>query len=282
MPSAEDLLTAIRDLRVQGAERVAYAGALAFILLARDCLRKPHWKTCLLHAAERVRAVRPTEPHLQAYLHFLIADLPAEPKDAWHVLYKRFTRIQQHYRHLYDRLARVARQHLPSGKRIATHCHSMSALAVIRALNPVHVYASETRPRWQGRLTARDLIRAGIPVTLRVDSAMYLNVHDADSIIVGSDAILPEGVVNKIGTRMLALLAMIEEKPFYVVTDVFKRTKTVTLESRDPREVWQHPPSGVHVENPAFDVTPHVLITAFITPDGIFPPEEFLKHTHSP
>ena len=272
----EKIIQAIKRLEVQGAERVAYAGALAAYYAAHDC-PESEFAECFRKALGRIRSARPTEPHLHAYLIQLTRNLPSDKQDALHVLAQRMQMIREHYQTYQERLAQSAVQHLPKGKRIATHCHSTSVISILKALQPRHVYASETRPRWQGRLTARDLAEAGIPVTLRVDSAMHLNVHDADMILVGSDAILPGGVVNKIGTRTLSILANLEGKPVIVVTDQYKFTREIIIEERDPREVWDQPPRGVRVENPAFDVTEHALIKGFLTPEGFFTPREALE-----
>ncbi len=272
----ERIIQAIRNLEVQGAERVAYAGALAAYYAARDCPENG-FEECFRKALVRLRSARPTEPHLHAYLAQLTHNLPGEKQAALRILTERMRMIREHYHTYQARLARTALQYLPRGGRIATHCHSTSVISVLKALRPERVYASETRPRWQGRLTARDLAEAGIPVTLRVDSAMHLNVRDADMILVGSDAILPMGVGNKIGTRTLSILAHLEGKPVIVVTDQYKFTREILIEERDPREVWDEPPGGVRVENPAFDVTEHALITGFLMPEGFFTPREALE-----
>jgi methylthioribose-1-phosphate isomerase len=188
------------------------------------------------------------------------------------------------------------RQYIRNGNAILTHCNAGAlgtagygtALGVIRAAHEegkdLEVYACETRPQFQGaRLTAWELKKEGIPVTLITDSmAGYLMkkglIH---LVIVGADRISANGdVANKIGTYSLAVLAKAHGIPFYVAAPLatvdlsLGNGDGIPIEERDTREVT-HPlgreiaPEGVRVWNPAFDVTPHEYITAIITERGV-------------
>jgi len=143
------------------------------------------------------------------------------------------------------------------------------------------VYACETRPLLQGsRLTALELKRARIPVTLIADGAAAGVIDKCDLVLVGADRIAANGdTANKIGTRMLATLARAARKPFYVVapSSTFDPATPnggqIVVEERAGEEVrafagCRAAPKGVPVFNPAFDVTPARLITAFITDRG--------------
>ncbi len=197
---------------------------------------------------------------------------------------------------------------LPQNARVLHHCNTGglatvdwgTALGVIRSAHEqgknIHVWVDETRPRLQGaRLTAWELMQWGVPMTLIADNAAgyYMLTGQVDAVLVGADRIAANGdTVNKIGTYKLAAVAKDNDVPFYVVaptSTVDLRTPTgrdIPIEERDPREVT-HPdndplgiaPVGVVVGNPAFDITPHRLITAIITEHGpVYPPfEENLK-----
>jgi methylthioribose-1-phosphate isomerase len=148
-----------------------------------------------------------------------------------------------------------------------------------------HVYACETRPLLQGsRLTALELLRTKIPVTLIADSAAASVIDRCDIVLAGADRIAANGdTANKVGTKMLATLAKAARKPFYVVapTSTFDLAMPnggkIVVEERDGEEVrafagCRAAPKAVPVFNPAFDVTPVRFITGFITERGILKP----------
>jgi methylthioribose-1-phosphate isomerase len=188
---------------------------------------------------------------------------------------------------------------LEDGQGILTHCNAGS-LATARygtATAPLYlakergwqlrVYADETRPVLQGaRLTAFELMRAGIDVTLITDSmaGMVMSKGWVQAVIVGTDRVAANGdVANKIGTYSVALLARAHRIPFYVacpVSTIDLNTKTGTdipIEERHESEVTEGfgrrtAPVGIKVYNPAFDITPHEYVTAMITERGIIRP----------
>jgi methylthioribose-1-phosphate isomerase len=166
-----------------------------------------------------------------------------------------------------------------------------TALAVIyRAAErgkKLHVFADETRPLLQGaRLTSWELARAGIEVTLICDSvaASLMRRGAVDCVVVGADRITASGdFANKIGTYGVAVLARAHEVPFYVAAPSttldrdLRGGEEIPIEERRPDEVAalggrRTAPRGVHVYNPAFDVTPARYVTAFITEKGILRP----------
>ncbi len=190
-------------------------------------------------------------------------------------------------------------QLIPREATILTHCNAGAlatagfgtALGVIRTAynvgKKVHVYVDETRPLLQGaRLTAWELLQEGIPVTLIADNmAGYLfKQGKIDLVIVGADRIAANGdVANKIGTYSVAVLAHYHQVPFYVAAplstfDLSLATgKQIPIEERDQDEMrkwgeYRLAPQDVPVYNPAFDVTPAKLVTAFITEKGIIKP----------
>ena len=147
-----------------------------------------------------------------------------------------------------------------------------------------HVYADETRPVGQGaRLTVWELAQAGVPVTLNCDNmaATLMAQGRIDCVIVGADRIARNGdTANKIGTYGLAVLARYHGIPFYVAAPLstfdfsLENGAGIPIEQRAAIEVLPRPIKGVEVYNPAFDVTPSELITAFITERGIYQAKE--------
>ncbi len=189
---------------------------------------------------------------------------------------------------------------IPHGANILHHCNTGSlaavdygtALGVVRAAweqgNPLHVWVDETRPRLQGaRLTAWELMQAGIPMHLIADNAAghLMLSGKVDVVIFGADRIAANGdAANKIGSYKLAVLAKENGIPCYCVAptstvDLNAATgDAIPIEERPSDEVThfggqQIAPDGVPVYNPAFDVTPHRYLTGIITEEGIcYPP----------
>ncbi len=185
------------------------------------------------------------------------------------------------------------------GEGILTHCNAGglatsdygTALAVIFSAHEqgkhIRVFADETRPLLQGaRLTAWELQRRGVPVTLICDNmaAQVMKEGKVQKVVVGADRIASNGdTANKIGTYGVALLARAHGIPFYVAapSSTFDLTiptgAAIPIEQREAYEVThgfgrQTAPSGVDVYNPAFDVTPAELIAGIITEKGVIRP----------
>src|SRR5690242_4869182 len=185
---------------------------------------------------------------------------------------------------------------MPAAGGVLTHCNAGAlatagygtALGVIRAAveagKKIHVYADETRPFLQGsRLTAWELTKDGIPTTVISDNmaGAMMKQRKIDAVVVGADRIAANGdVANKIGTYSVAVLAKEHAIPFYVaapwstVDMATPNGDQIPIEQRAVREVThiagkQIAPSGIKVENPAFDVTPSKYVTAIITEFGV-------------
>ena len=186
---------------------------------------------------------------------------------------------------------------IKDGSTVLTHCNAGAlatagdygtALGVIRGARDagkrVAVIADETRPFLQGlRLTAWELAKDNIPVTVITDNMAghVMKQGKVDVVVVGADRIAANGdAANKIGTYMVAVLANKHHIPFYVAAPITTLDLSIAsgdeipIEERDGREIThirdqQLGPEGVVVQNPAFDVTPHDLITAIITDRGV-------------
>jgi ribose 1,5-bisphosphate isomerase len=160
---------------------------------------------------------------------------------------------------------------------ILTHCHSGSVIELLKAAKKkkirFKVIVTETRPRFQGKTTARALVDAEIPVVYIIDSAAGFYIKDVDAMVFGCDAIRKEGVVNKIGTYMLAVLARKNKVPVYFVSGLMKidKRKKLIIEERSPDEIIKDS-KEFEVRNPAFDVTPWKYVTGIITEKGIMKP----------
>jgi len=189
---------------------------------------------------------------------------------------------------------------IPENSRILTHCNA-GALATVdygTALSPmriakrkgkeIFVYVDETRPRLQGSLTSWELKNEGIEHVVIPDNAAgyFMEKGEIDMVIVGADRIAINGdFANKIGTYEKAVLAKENDIPFYVAAPIstfdptIKEGRSIVIEERgedEVKKIWGKDvfPEWVKVRNPAFDITPHQYVTAFITEMGIFRPHE--------
>jgi ribose 1,5-bisphosphate isomerase len=184
------------------------------------------------------------------------------------------------------KIAEIGARRFPSAEKkfiVMTHCHSTLVTAIFleakRQEKNFIVINTETQPRLQGRLTANELLEAGIEVIHIVDSAMRWAVRNfqVDLIIIGADSITSEGtVLNKIGSRLLALVAHEENIPFYVASPLLKYNPETNLgvlekiEMRDPKEIWKNAPKRIQILNPAFETVSRRYIDGLITEAGIF------------
>jgi ribose 1,5-bisphosphate isomerase len=185
------------------------------------------------------------------------------------------------------RIGKIGANRIRDGDTVLTHCNSKAAIAVMTAAwkegKKLEVLATETRPRFQGRLTAQALARVGIPVTLILDDSVRYFMQDVDTVLVGADAITANGaLVNKVGTSMVALAAHEVHTKVFVAAESYKFSpetmigELVEIEERDPSEVISGKAlkqlGRVKVRNPSFDVTPPEFIDLIITERGIIPP----------
>ncbi len=295
---------AIRTLQVRGAPAIGIAAAYGVCLSLRGASGRVEQLIARLDAAaERLAGSRPTAVNLFWALQRMqkaarrLGDLPASQwREA--VLAEAHAICEED-----GRMCRAIGRHgaklLADGTAVLTHCNAGglatgdygTALALIYAAveqgKKISVFADETRPLLQGaRLTAWELHRRGVPVTLICDSmaAVVMRQRRVSAVIVGADRIAANGdTANKIGTYGLAVLARAHQVPFYVAapTSTFDLTiasgEMIPIEQRDEQEVTQWgarriAPEGIGVFNPAFDVTPAELISAIVTENGVIQP----------
>jgi methylthioribose-1-phosphate isomerase len=286
--TAREVEAAIRDLTVRGAPAIGVAAAYALAAEAR----RGAGAAALAEAAERLARARPTAVNLAWAVRRMSRRLGAGA-DA---LLAEAHAIRDEDEAACRRIGALGAPLLPPRARVLTHCNAGAlatagygtALGVVRAAveagNPVSVFADETRPFLQGaRLTAWELQRDGIPVTLLTDGmAGWLMARgEIACVVVGADRVAANGdVANKIGTYALAVLAAHHRLPFYVAAPwstvdlETARGDAIPIEERADEEVLtlagqRIAPAGVRARYPAFDVTPASLVTALVTERGV-------------
>lgn len=308
LTETEDIVEAIRALRVRGAPAIGVAAAYGLYLAAQrlDAEDMDQFLSGLRRAAETLNGARPTAVNLSWALGRMLGAaeqnraLPVAQVKA--LLRREADAIRTEDIAISREIGRLGLGLLRPGDGILTHCNA-GTLATAKygtALAPIYaaleagrtdlrVYCDETRPLLQGaRLTAFELQSAGVDTTLICDSMASITMARGrvDIVFVGCDRVCANGdFANKIGTSGVAILAKHYGIPFYVCAPSstidmgLARGEEIPIEERPPEEVTQlwyahrMAPAGVKVDNPAFDVTDHGLVTGFITEKGIaYPP----------
>ena len=267
MKHTEVAVADIRSLKIQGANAIAKAALRA---LAADLDETPEADREAL--ASMLSAARPNEPMLRNLLWaFLASDSGSQGFEA--LAEAMLERVQQEEAAIAVNGAGLIRD----GMAVFTHCHSSTAVGVLLEAHRkgirFKVFNTETRPRFQGRITASELAAEGIPVVHMVDSAAKVALDGADLFLFGADAVLPSGyLINKVGTGIFCVVASRYDVPTYCATHTLKVVRDAvdeTVEQRDPAEVWPAAPPGVLVLNPAFDKVHLKYVTAFVTERGL-------------
>ena len=306
LTTVAEVVDALRRLVVRGAPAIGVAAAFGVVLgldqAERDQPGDPAAARAALHrAAAELEAARPTAVNLRWAVRRVVAAATAagDAGELRRLALAEARRILEEDRAACRRIGEAGRVELARRRRLLTHCNTGrlataglgTALAVVYAKaaagEPVEVFASETRPLLQGaRLTAWELVDAGIPVTVLADTAAGAALAGGlvDGVLVGCDRVARNGdTANKIGTYALAVLAHANNVPFYVVGPLSSFDPEaadgagIVIEQRPAAEVStvagsRLAPEAAGVWNPAFDVTPAALVTAFITDAGVLRP----------
>ncbi len=307
LTTMEEVVQAIRDMAVRGAPAIGVSAAFGLALAAvnsRTRAVESLWQE-LMTASDKLRAARPTAVNLSWALDRLLqAALAVKEKGTEAIrecLVVEAQRMADEDVRINRRMAKHGATLIQDGATLIHHCNTGAlatvdhgtALGVIRTAHEqgkrLHVLVDETRPRLQGaRLTAWELAQYGIPHEVICDNAAghFLRQGVVDAVLVGADRVAANGdVANKIGTYMLALAASDNQVPLYCVmpTSTIDLTlpsgEEIPIEDREAAEVLDLQRSGMPIapaecraRNPAFDITPHRLVTAFVTEAGVLHP----------
>ncbi len=291
----DTLITSMRRLAIRGAPAIGIAAGLLLALLAR---RGSHPEELIVDAA-RLRRARPTAVNLMNTIDRLVPLMggPEYPRS----LIEEALLICREDVEQCDRMARHGAQLVGEREMILTHCNTggLATAGIGTAFGVIlmahhhgkrpFVWVAETRPLLQGgRLTAWECLQHGIDHRIICDNAaaQLMRRGEVQRVFVGSDRIAANGdFANKIGTYSLAVLARYHRIPFYVVAPCSTidpgcpSGESIPIEQRDAAEVrgvsgsfgscrWA--PEQSPAENPAFDVTPAELVTAWILDTGVF------------
>ncbi len=279
----EEAARKIERMEIRGAARIAKFAAETLKLCAENArtFKEVEW------AAERLLKTRPTAVSLYNAINFVMrCESLKSNAEKLECVRLRADEFIEWVNTAQKRIGEIGAKRIKNGAVIMTHCNSSAAIAIIseafRQGKVAAVFATESRPRFQGHLTARQLKEVGVDVTLIVDSAVRYFIEEVDYVIVGADTITVNGaLINKIGTSQIALAAKEARVPFMVAAETYKFSpktllgELVEIEERSSEEVAPKEllEIGVKVRNPAFDATPRDYIDLIITEVGAIPPE---------
>jgi methylthioribose-1-phosphate isomerase len=293
------MVLAIQKLQVRGAPLIGVAAAVCLARQVEKGLPEKDFRK----TAELLREARPTAVNLMVAIDRLLQF--ADRKFNMRQIVEATERIFSEDVELCEKIARNGEELVADGDGILTHCNTGglatagvgTAIGIIQRAQQngkkIHVYVDETRPLLQGgRLTAWEMKELNIPHTLICDNmaAIMMREGRVQKVIVGCDRIALNGdFANKVGTYGLAILAHYHKIPFYVAgpyTTIDPNCQSgaeIPIEERKPEEVrgvsgafgealWA--PVECPVRNPAFDVTPADLVSAWILDKQVLYPED--------
>jgi len=253
----------IKSIKIQGARNIAKSALKAYLLIPSKSSKK------------KLLSLRPTEPMMENVL-----DMAEQGKP--------LSEILNHFNESQEKINKQVFKLIKNSDVIFTHCHSTNVLNALiyakKQKKKFEVYNTETRPLFQGRKTANDLRKAKIKVTMFVDSALGIalskeqGTKKVSKVFLGADALTKDGIVNKVGSELVARIAKEEKIPVYIVADLWKFTKSkVPIEQRKLNEVWDKAPKHIKIKNPAFEFVDKKYITGIITELGLMRYDGFTK-----
>lgn len=297
--TVEQIERDIRSVAIQGATNVAIAtfqGIKLFLKLYNGVADREEFIKQVKMVGEGLANARPNEPLAKNGVKYVFYHLTIrypnvskvdEIINAIDTLADEFLEIIKVAK---DKIVVNSASVMTEVDEILTHCHSSTAERVIAGQNErrdgkLKVVCTETRPLFQGRITAKNLLDAGVDTTMIADSAVESFIigrgsFGIDVILVGADEITMDGhAVNKIGSWGVALASYYASKPIYVVSSILKTDVSTMedmpkIEMRAAKEIWPDAPADLKLVNPSFDLIDNKLITGFITEVGVIKPEE--------
>ncbi|MEK6972534.1 MAG: S-methyl-5-thioribose-1-phosphate isomerase [archaeon] len=288
--SVDLIIKNLKNLKIQGASQVKRNSILAARILAMQD-KSPNLRQFEKNFKLKLKKIafaRATEPQARESLRqILLAEREAcDLKEAKENILEKCADLEKENVEAMKKIVEYGVSVLKKDSIVFTHCHSHTVENIfINAFEKGHlqkVICTETRPRYQGRITAENLSKKGIPTIHIVDGAASTFMKEADFFFTGADAIVANAsIVNKIGTSLISLKAKTENVPHYVCAhsycydpETYHNFKE-PIEQRDSNEVWDKKLKNLKILNPAFDVTEAEFIKGIISEYGIFNPKKF-------
>ncbi len=284
----EDAANKIETMEVRGAAKIARlaAKALKDFAFGYEGSDIEKFRDDLNRAKERLVSTRPTAVSLKNAVAIVLKSVK-EGKNIEEMRKNIVTAAESFIaksEKAIEVIAKIGSKRIKDGTLLLTHCNSSAAISTIIKAHKegkhIEVYATESRPKRQGYITVRQLVKEGVPTTLIVDSAVRHIMPKVDLVVVGADTVASNGaVINKIGTSQIALCAHEARVPVMVCAETYKFShetlvgELVKIEERDVNEVVkQEDFPGVGIFNPVFDATPPEYIDVIVTEEGVISP----------
>ena len=287
----------IKTLKIQGATAIAKAALLEMSDFGKK-LPARGWSASggkakntkqfikqIKKAGEQLAYARPTEPMAQNLVKLIIAKLKkmvkqgADIKQTKEILEFLINHELRELEQDHQQMVSNGVKLIKNNDKILTFCHSSSVEKILikahKQRKKIKVIVPETRPLFQGRITAKNLSKAGIDVIMIIDSKTdkLLNSKKINKVLIGADVILKDGsIINKVGSFGIAEDAHQHKIPVYIAAITLKKNQgkvPIRIEKRHKYEVWKKAPKNINIENPAFDKVPAKFITGIITEKGI-------------
>jgi ribose 1,5-bisphosphate isomerase len=278
----------IETMEVRGAAKIARVAAEALKDFASgyDGSDVEEFKTEMKRAGDRLISTRPTAISLKNAVMIVLKEV-RENKNL-DELKKNIIATAENFIAKSEKaikiIAEIGSKRIKDGDTLLTHCNSSAAVSTIvkahKDKKNIKVFATESRPKKQGYITVNQLVKAGVPTTLIVDSAVRHVMPKVDLVIIGADTVASNGaVINKIGTSQIALCAHEARVPVMVCAETYKFShetlagELVEIEERDVNEIVKPEDfPGVRIFNPVFDATPPEFIDVIVTEEGVISP----------
>ena len=281
-----ELLQRLRTDNVSGATTLAELALDLFeAFAAQDASQQPHeFATALVTMIDAVLAAQPS---MAVMINLAQQALQACPDDlplttVRQQLQQTLAAFRRDLRASTQVLCQQALAVLPPQSTVLTYSNSATVIAALRYAYDYgrirRVLLSESRPAYDGRPQALALLEYGMAVEYSIDMALFERLAEADVVVVGADAVFPDHLVNKLGTRALAQLARLQGIPCFSLCAANKFLPTAAaallrIAHHPGQEVWPEAPDRLTISNRYFDATPLTLLSGIVSDQGIYTPE---------
>ncbi len=296
MKKIKKLILDIKNIKIQGATNVCLATLEILKLTAEKNKKLPLNKFLkkTKNIAKKASLIRVTEPMAQNAIKYVFYNLeknnPKNTTAALKLIDKYTNEFIKTLKKNKAKLFKNGTKIIKKNNKILTHCHSSAVenILINSKSKKIKVFNTETRPLFQGRITAQNLTKAGIDTTMLVDSAadFFISKHSGkklmmDKVIIGCDSISWDGsIVNKIGSYGIGLSCKYNKIPLYIAGNLFKddSDNIINIEIREDSEIWKkRDQKHFDIINFAFDYIPAEFITGIICEFGILKPKDIKK-----
>lgn len=290
-PTITKIAKAIRTLRIQGAEHIAKAAIKSILSAVQSSKIHDSQKLVQLLAQGRkeLEEARITEPALKNAMKYIfeidsvVKSNDQNLSDTKERIVKKCLELLTEEQTWTSDIEQCSEKLIKDNIIVYTHCHSSETVRILikakKQGKKFIVVNTETRPLYQGRITAKELADAGIEIIHHVDSAMYREIKKSNLVLLGCDAVTKEGIYNKIGSAIVCDIAKQFRVPVVICTPTWKYSSTpVSIEQRSPEEIWPKAPKNIKIHNPAFEIAEKQKISRMVSEYGITDFNTFVRN----